>query len=134
MVLTAITARKFFDISTAAEYHTSLVRVAAARGVALPAWTEDRPKGGMIQARIEAWRWLMECPDCHDCLFAEPQWGFLCPNCANVANDGRYRPVVWPVDPAAIEAVLSVRPVENRNWTPGESLDDLRRENQEHGL
>jgi hypothetical protein len=32
-----------------------------------------------------------------------------------------------------IEAILLMRPVENQNWEPGESVAQLARENLEHG-
>lgn len=36
-------------------------------------------------------------------------------------------------DPQIME-ILRPRPIENMNWTPGESLDFLREENASHGL
>lgn len=57
-----------------------------------------------------------------------------CPLCCNRATGRKWRPVALPADRAAIEAALAVRPEENRNWVPGETVDDLLRENREHGI
>ena len=48
---------------------------------------------------------------------------------------GQKSRVLWPDDREGIESVLSHRPIpESRNWLPGETVDDLKRENIEHGL
>jgi hypothetical protein len=57
-----------------------------------------------------------------------------CPLCSNRATGRKWRPVALPAEREAIEAVLSVRPEENRNWVPGETVDDLLVENAAHGL
>jgi hypothetical protein len=36
--------------------------------------------------------------------------------------------------PADVMTILRPRNIENMNWLPGETLDDLRGENKEHGL
>jgi hypothetical protein len=47
----------------------------------------------------------------------------------------RWRPVTLPSDVEAIEGALVVRPDRStRNWQPGETVDDLLRENREHGI
>lgn len=80
-------------------------------------------------------RWIAECPDCHGAQMAcKADARFMCNECANGAIGGKWRPVVWPADVDQIEAVLDQRPLVNRNWLPGESLDDLRAKNAEHGL
>lgn len=43
-------------------------------------------------------------------------------------------PVVWPDDPEAIVGLTVNRPIPNRNWYPHESIDDLRAENELHGV
>lgn len=58
-----------------------------------------------------------------------------CPLCRNKVAGWRWRPVVLPAEREAIEAALLARPdVATRNWHPGETVDDLRRENRDHGL
>ena len=41
---------------------------------------------------------------------------------------------VWPDNIVDIEAMLAGRPMRNRNWTPGETPQDLLAENLEHGI
>lgn len=47
---------------------------------------------------------------------------------------GRVYKVVFPRNKKDIERVLRMRPVKNQNWSPGETLADLQRENKEHGI
>lgn len=80
-------------------------------------------------------RWIAECPTCHGAQIAcRTDHRFMCNECANVAIGGMWRPVVWPQNARAIEAILDQRPRVNRNWLPGESLEDLRAENAARGL
>jgi hypothetical protein len=53
---------------------------------------------------------------------------------ADAAAQGKRYSVVWPKDAEEIVQVLRMRPTENMNWEPGETLADLRRENEEHGI
>jgi len=74
-------------------------------------------------------RWVVECPDCRGAQMASAEdRRFMCHECANVAVEGLWRAVVWPEDHAEIDAALSGRPMVNRNWFPGETLDELRAE------
>lgn len=89
-----------------------------------------------VYARVNHGRWLTACPFCASQQHASPsdQW-FYCAHCHNEAVGSASVPVVWPNDAAAIEALLLGRPFrENRNWEPGESVEDLGRENVEHGV
>jgi hypothetical protein len=43
-------------------------------------------------------------------------------------------PVAWPGNVDSIEFMVRSRPVAARNWLPGETVEDLLRENLEHGL
>jgi len=75
-------------------------------------------------------RWLYAC-DCGQSI-AEVHWPVdtfvICLECrASHRFD-------WPAERADIDALLSLRPVENRNWHPGETTADLERENHEHGI
>ena len=100
---------------------------------------------GSVAAELEHGRWIVKCPNrpvgCGGALNAsltEPV--FLCADCGSPENGGKWYAVVFPPDRAAIEAMLLRRPAVladsaiNRNWIPGESLGDLRRENAEHGI
>jgi len=60
-----------------------------------------------------------------------------CIRCSNAAAGGRWRPIVLPepVERSAIEAALEARPlIATRNWTPGETVAELARQNAEHGV
>lgn len=77
-------------------------------------------------------RWVVECPDCHGAQLAhhaDPR--FLCTDCGNAGNGGKYRPVVWPKNHREISAVLDLRSgVATRHWLPGESVAELKAENE----
>lgn len=108
------------------------------RGIAPSSLRLPAPEslGDPVIARVEQSRWLADCLDCRGAErvnLDDPR--FYCLSCFNRANDGNYRPVVFPANLEAIEDILMVRPVaENRNWTADETVADLERENQEHDL
>jgi hypothetical protein len=99
--------------------------------------------GPPMVAEINHGVWIASCacrspgdpaPGCIVWLAAPLGW---CVRCSNAAAGGRWRPIVLPEpdERAAIEAALAVRPsVETRNWTPGETVADLARQNAEHGV
>ena len=84
---------------------------------------------GTTDARVDHGRWIVDCPT--RCGEASPVMDsdlrFVCVNC----GVGPYL-VVLPPERDGIEAALDVRPVENRNWFPGESVGDLRKETNRH--
>lgn len=92
--------------------------------------------GDPIPARIDANRWIVDCPDCGSAEFAfldDPR--FFCTNCLDAAVGGACRPVRFPRNRAAIEAALLRRPVpRTRDWRPGETVAALERENRDNGL
>lgn len=92
--------------------------------------------GEPVYAVANHGRWVAECPDCRGAQLAsasDPR--FLCCDCGNVANGGRYRPVVWPKGADKIAELLDARPDETlRNWSPPETVADLRAENKALGL
>ena len=53
---------------------------------------------------------------------------------AAAVEAGQEYEVEYPAERVAIEAALRPRPVENMNWYPGETVEDLIAENIEHGL
>ena len=76
-------------------------------------------------------RWVADCPadGCSEAHAVTPGDGFVCVNCGMVSKLG------WPLNMEQITHTLSTRPVpETRNWSPGETVTDLRRENIEHGV
>ena len=83
----------------------------------------------MTAAYLNQGRWVADCPD-PDCAGAElARDMFVCSNCKRVAK------VEWPDNKKLIDDMTVVRSVpETRNWLPGETLDDLHRENEMHGV
>lgn len=111
-------------------------KYAAARGVRVPT-LEHVSDAVALRARIDAGRWIVECPDCHDAQYVWPddeQPLFMCVTCFNGAGDGLWRRVALPQDRSAIEELLLKRPVPGtRHWRDGETVEDLRAENRAHG-
>lgn len=93
-----------------------------------------------IAARLEAnhGRWVAHCPFCPSAQVAsEGDRRLLCIACDNAPVGGAWVRVAWPSEPErrAIEDALGRRAdPRNRNWTPEESAEDLRRENRERGV
>jgi hypothetical protein len=99
---------------------------------------EPEPRGYAKEAaplyvEVNHGRWLVKCRECAGAELANPKerW-FWCRGCYNHRDAYMLLPVVWPDDPDAVAKELGVRPTENRNWTPGETVDLLRAENIEH--
>lgn len=94
----------------------------------------SEPAPGNVLARVYRNAWIVDCPDCGSAEFvwrAAP-W-FLCSNCWNGKHANAWRAVSFPDNLAAIEDVLSRRPIPaQRNWT-AETVDELERENAENG-
>jgi hypothetical protein len=103
----------------------------------------------IIEAASEAYvyqgQWIADCahPDCANAEELKPKQTILyCTNCRQVAE------LRWPADVDEISRVLAVRPVpQTRNWAPaghrqavgcrvpdGQTVADLRAENDEHGV
>lgn len=95
-----------------------------------PAEMADRP---ILKAEVNHGRWIVRCPFCPGAEMADlndPR--FFCLSCYNVPIGGKWLPVQFPANRAALEAELLKRPAsESRNWLPHESVADLRRENAE---
>jgi hypothetical protein len=94
------------------------------------------PKTAALPAFVSGGRWLVQCPACHSAQYttqADPR--FFCIDCLNEHAKGKWLPVVWPEDRAAIEAALEARPDHHtRTWMPHESVEDLHAQNAEHGV
>ncbi len=114
---------------------TVMCYVAASHGVRL-AVRQEVLSGAEVEARINHGRWLV---DCDSCKSAESVWlsnpVFMCQSCWNKASGGRWRRVVLPEARADIESALIERPdLTTRNWFPGETVDSIKRENEDHGI
>lgn len=99
------------------------------------AWPCWEVKGYPARAEVIRSDWVAACPDCAESIVVQAGDPFYCLNCQNVKNDGYARPIRWPHDRDDGERLLLRRFDPNtRNWNPvQETLDDLRRENEEHG-
>ena len=98
---------------------------------------------GQVQANVNHGRWIVDCPSegCGNAIVVsqrEPY--YICTDCGSPENGGRWYCVIYPSDKAQVEVELLKRPedkpllAETRNWTPGESVADLRRGNRQHGI
>ena len=97
---------------------------------------------GIVEAYVYSGVWIADCSykDCRNAQPVHPGKAWRCVNCNHLAN------VVWPDDAEGIERTLAMRPVPGtRNWAPaghrqaiscgfpdGQTVDDLRAENQEN--
>lgn len=76
--------------------------------------------------------WLVACPKCGGAEYAWEEGVFFCCSCKNSYMGHALRRLEFPKDRARIEELLLDRPLDNRNWTPRETVADLERENNEH--
>jgi hypothetical protein len=120
------------DLETTLRTHPGFVGAQLALGFAVPP-LDDVADAAPVAATINHGRLIVECPDCRG---AEMVWRerplLLCHSCGNRAVGGEWRRVALPGDLPALEAELSERAdAATRNWRPGETVDDLRREREE---
>lgn len=89
------------------------------------------PKSAALEVVVNHGRWIVECPDCHDAQLAsrhDPR--FMCVACGNASVGGKWRRVTWPAKANQIEELLEVRVAALQNWAPGETVADLKAENE----
>lgn len=95
-----------------------------------PAAPADAP----IQAIVQRGRWTARC-ECGGGEFVDlTTLVTMCCSCWNLTYEHQFRRVVMPENRVEIEQALARRPEENRGWIPGETLEDLRKEDEAHGL
>lgn len=113
-----------------------LAAFAAVRHATVPLDITADTGGEYVFIHANHGRWVVGCPDCGGALLAHPgDQRFMCADCGNAGNEGRYRPVVWPRQYDRIAELLDARPDSRlRNWSPGESIADLRHENAVLGV
>ncbi len=90
---------------------------------------------GLAYAEANWGRWVAKCPRpyCHNAMQIN-RWEpiFLC---GGAGGCGWSTNLIWPADPEAIETLLLMRPdVTNRNWLPGETVQQLLTENAIHDV
>lgn len=91
----------------------------------------------VVKARVNQSRWIADCPssDCHGAEYVDMDNKiFMCSGCWNVDYDYKWLRISVPNDRRKMEAVLLLRPPKFRNWFPNETIEDLKKENIEHGL
>jgi len=95
-----------------------------------------RPGAPVIRAYIKRGSWVADCPICKGSQVVEPGEPFFCVDCLMLWNAGYAQKCWFPrKDRRVIERLLMLRPNPlNRNWLVGETVDQLRAENIEHGL
>lgn len=88
-----------------------------------------------LHAWIGSSDWVITCDVCRETIVINFGEIYFCPQCLNAAHGGKARKVIFPADREAIERLLILRPnPDNRNWLPHETVEDLRKENAEHGI
>lgn len=85
-----------------------------------------------LVAIVNHGRWLVICPDCGGAEYAWEEKYMMCISCFNEGVGHKFRPAIFPVQREQIEELLILRPLSNRNWSLGETVADLRKENEEH--
>lgn len=93
-------------------------------------------KADAVEVYANHGRWIVECPVCTDAQLAvRDDKRYMCPECANEAVGGKWRPVIWPKDHTKVEALLDAREhAHHRNWDPTETAADLAKENKKMGV
>ncbi len=92
-----------------------------------------------MKARLNHGRWVVDCSadDCEAVLFADRE-ACVCRDvsvCDHPAVPcGASIEATCPPRQADIDRLMNSRPRPNRNWSPGETLADLKRENLLHGV
>ena len=86
------------------------------------------PDGGVVYAYVNHDRWVADCA-CKGAELVDPDEPvMLCGSC------GASSTVVFPADADRMVEALNQRPVENRNFWAGQTLDDLVAENIDNGI
>ena len=127
------------------------------RGVLETPFVDCEPVGKPVYAQVNFGQWLVRC-ECNGAESVMPEEPiFYCFSCGNFANHGKPRKVIFPSkkEMKDIEEILLKRPVVavgrtheiertidarpaivddkgvlSRSWLPGETIDDLRKENE----
>ena len=98
--------------------------------------------GGNLTIRVNHGRWIIDCPTCRAAQVAEFESPyFMCVECANKDNDGKWWALSIPANYRAIEAALLARPMgvnpgnsPTRSWDPTETVEELLEENKINGV
>lgn len=88
-------------------------------------------EGKPINVFVNHGRWCAKC-ECGGSEYVWEEGLFMCQSCWNSAHKHNFRQSVFPENRRAVEQLLNVRPLVNRNWNIGETIDNLKAENAEH--
>lgn len=106
---------------------TTIIEINRAAGETIPDPEPEQGGDPAVTAYVNWGRWV------GDCRLDDPATGMVCANaqaidpaderffcvaCLNADVGGRWRPVVWPADQAAVETPLVELPVNEQNWVP----------------
>ncbi len=114
------------------EQQGALVRLLAVGGLELGQVVDGTRELPPLPAEANHGRWIVNCDICAGAEIVYADAKFLCLSCAVAGRPPIWRAALFPKERGAIEELLAGRPMENRNWKPGEPLADLQRENAEH--
>ena len=99
--------------------------------------SETVKQGVALGAIVNSGKWLVLCSN-PNCGGAEKVWEeglMFCASCLNRHVGHEFLKTAFPTERRKIEQVLGLRPnPENRHWEPDETLEDLVRENRDHGV
>lgn len=97
------------------------------------AFDPDAPtRGTPLAAYANHGRWVVDCDQCTGAqLVCLTDLRFVCVECGNAHQGGAFRPVKMPTALEELGALLDERGDQRmRNWSPGESVKQIRDENK----
>ena len=125
-----ITGNTWFEMGFL-QYRATIIRHALQKHQIPDGGPDEKTEA--LKAFVNQGRWLVACP-CGGAEYAFEEGWMMCRSCFNGYLKHRIRRVEFP-DPAfraRLETLLAQRPLENRNWTPGETLEQMGQENILH--
>jgi hypothetical protein len=156
-----ITAKDYAMREGAASVKERIENICKKQGKGNETPIAGEPKGKPVNAEINFGQWIARCPDCKGAEAVDPNEPiFYCFSCGNFTNGGHPRPVNFPPEKErkAIEKEILKRPVKvgmgthyierltmaipvvmtkegllSRSWMPGETLDEIKRQNKTGG-
>ena len=86
-----------------------------------------------LKAFVNHGRWIVACP-CGGAELAFDEGWIMCRSCFNGYMKHKFRRVEFPEKEfrVQLENILLKRPLDNRNWTPRETLEQIAQENILH--
>jgi hypothetical protein len=106
---------------------TTIIELKRKAGAVVPDPAAEQEGDPEVTARVDHGRWVGDCGlwddatgrTCLNTQAVDPDdERFFCVACNNDAVEGRWRPVAWPADVAAVEATLDELDAPEQNWPP----------------